>query len=256
MIDRVGRAWRVVGTGLAFTAFGVGGLLLQVVSLSLMYLLFPHRARRQKAMRRLVHWLFWVFVRFMWLMGVLRFRFIQPELLQRPGLIIVANHPTLLDVVFLISAVPDATCIVRAGLASNPFTRAAVSAAGYVCNDWGVELVEASVQALRAGSSMIIFPEGTRSNALNPNKWHRGAANIALKAGVPLTPVRIGCDPPSLRKGEPWWRVPARPMQYSIEVLSDLSVTGAVAQNEFEPSAARGLTERLEMLLTQASGAS
>ena len=254
MFDPVVKYWRVVATGLAFAVFGVGGLLLQLFSLSVLLLLYPVRARRQKAMRRLIQGLFWLFVRFMWMLGILRFNFIHGERLRRPGLVIVANHPTLLDVVFLISAVPNATCIVRAGLASNPFTRAAVRAAGYVCNDWGVELVEASVQALRTGSSMIVFPEGTRTGAVQPSKWHRGAANIALKAEVALTPVRIVCDPPTLRKGVPWWQVPARRMQYSFMVLDDLSLHGEMSQVAHEPSAARGLTERLELLLTRGSG--
>jgi 1-acyl-sn-glycerol-3-phosphate acyltransferase len=116
-----------------------------------------------------------------------------------------------------------------------------------------VELVEASVQALRGGSSLIVFPEGTRSNAAQQHKWHRGAANIALKAGVSLTPVRIGCEPPSLRKGEPWWQVPVCRMRYSIEVLDDLPVTGGLQQGKTEPNAARSLTERLKQLLTQRS---
>ncbi len=186
----------------------------------------------------------------MWITGVLRFRFINGERLARPGLVIVANHPTLLDVVFLISAVPDATCIVRAGLANNPFTRAPVRLAGYVCNDWGVELVDASVAAVQAGSSLVVFPEGTRSNPARPPKWQRGAANIALKAGVPLTPVSITCDPPTLRKGEPWWQVPPRRMRYSIEVLDDLPVTDWAPQRELETNAARDLTERMKELLT------
>lgn len=250
MLERIWRGWRVIGTGLSFATFGIGGLLLMIVGIPLMYLLFPRAERRQYMARRLVHGLFWLFVRYMRLLGVLRFGFIDGERLKRPGLVIVANHPTLLDVVFLISAVPNATCIVRAGLASNPFTRAPVRLAGYVCNDWGVELVDASVKALRTGSSLVIFPEGTRSNPARPPRWQRGAANIALKAGVPLTPVSIRCEPPSLRKGEPWWQVPVRRMRYSIEVLDDLPVTDGTPYRENETNAARGLTERLRELLT------
>jgi 1-acyl-sn-glycerol-3-phosphate acyltransferase len=250
MLDRIWRGWRVIGTGLSFATFGLGGLLLLILGIPLMHLLFPRTQRRQYMARRLVRWLFWLFVRFMWLLGLLRFRFIGRERLSRPGLVIVANHPTLLDVVFLISEVPNATCIVRAGLANNPFTRAPVRLTGYVCNDWGVELVDASVQALRTGSSLVIFPEGTRSNPARPPKWQRGAANIALKAGVPLTPVSIHCEPLSLRKGEPWWRVPPRRMRYSIKVLDDLPVTDGTPRGDIESNAARGLTERLQELLT------
>ncbi len=94
------------------------------------------------------------------------------------------------------------------------------------------------------------IPGGTRSNPARPPKWQRGAANIALKAGVPLTPVSITCDPPTLRKGEPWWQVPSRRMRYSIEVLDDLPVTDWAPQRELETNAARDLTERMQDLLT------
>ena len=250
MLRRLWRGWRVIGTGLSFAFFGLGGLALLLIGLPLMYLLFPRAARRQRVARALVRALFWLFIRYMWVTGVLTFEFINGERLKRPGLVIVANHPTLLDVVFLISAVPNATCIVRSGLANNPFTRAPVRLAGYVCNDWGVELVDASVAAVRAGSNLVIFPEGTRSNPAAPPKWQRGAANIALQAGVPLTPVSIRCEPPTLRKGEPWWQVPERRMRYSIAVLDDLPVTDGTPQGEIETNAARGLTERLKQLLT------
>ncbi|MEO8316069.1 MAG: lysophospholipid acyltransferase family protein [Pseudomonadota bacterium] len=251
MISRMERASRVLATGTAFATFGVGGVLLQVVGMPLMFVLFPGRERRQRAARRAVHLLFRVFVGLLWAMGVLRFRMSDRARLARPGLIIVANHPTLLDVVFLLSAVPNGTCIVRAGLAHNPFTRAAVRSTGYVCNDWGVRLVDECIQALRAGSSLIVFPEGTRSNQLLPQKWQRGAAQIALRANVPLTPVRIGCEPPSLRKGEPWWQVPPRRMQYSFDVLDDLSVGDTLLKWGDHFLAARDLTNRLQKLLTQ-----
>ena len=34
----------------------------------------------------------------------------------------------------------------------------------------------------------------------------------------PLIPVAITCDPPTLMKGQPWYRVPDRPMQFTLDV--------------------------------------
>ena len=249
MLSRLGKAWRLIATAIAFASFGLGGVLLQIVGVPLLYVLIPWRERRQKVARHLVHRVFQIYVQFMAVMGIYRYRVENPERLRRPGLVIVANHPTLLDVVFLLSLVPDATCIVRAGLAGNPFTRAAVRSAGYVCNDWGVELVEACVQALQRGSSLIVFPEGTRTNPLRPQKWHRGAANVALRANAPLTPVWISCQPPSLRKGEPWWHIPPRRMQYQFRVLDDLTLAGKLSGAEGSVQAARSLTDRMKRLL-------
>ena len=66
--------------------------------------------------------------------GVLTYEFEGAERLGRPGQIIVANHPSLIDVVFLLGFTPQATCIVKEALFQNPFTRWPVAAAGFVSN--------------------------------------------------------------------------------------------------------------------------
>jgi hypothetical protein len=45
------------------------------------------------------------------------------ERLQRDGLLVLANHPTLIDVVCLISLLPNADCVVKRAVACNPFMR-------------------------------------------------------------------------------------------------------------------------------------
>src|SRR4029077_834071 len=63
------------------------------------------------------------FVGLMSAVGVLSYDFEGAERLGRPGQIIVANHPSLIDVVFLIGFTPQATCIVKEALFHNPLTR-------------------------------------------------------------------------------------------------------------------------------------
>ena len=53
-------------------------------------------------------------------------------------------------------------------------------------------------------------------------RFRRGAAHIALRAGVPLVPVAISCHPGMLRKGQPWWDVPPRRSQLTISVLDPI----------------------------------
>ncbi|MFY8217080.1 MAG: hypothetical protein ACOVMP_10835, partial [Chthoniobacterales bacterium] len=57
------------------------------------------------------------------------------------GKIIVANHPGLLDAVFLIADIPRAVCVMRAGLIWNPAFYGAARLAGYICNDQGSEMI-------------------------------------------------------------------------------------------------------------------
>jgi len=221
---RLDHAWRVVATGLSFLAFGLGGLFLRVCLFPLLLLGVKDRRRRRDLARR---WIQRSFAAHVWLMralGTMTYEIRGRERLQRDGLLILANHPTLIDVVLLISLLPDADCVVKVGVARNPFMRGPVRAAGYIANDEGAGLVEECIAAVRAGGHLVIFPEGTRSQPGQPLHLQRGAANIAVRGGLDITPVRISCLPPTLGKGQKWYRVPSRRFHMLIEVGEDLPI--------------------------------
>lgn len=246
MREAIDRGWRVIGTGLSFATFGIGGVLLWLVWFPLLGLLVRDRARRTRMARRSVHHAFRLFIEWMRLLGVLDYRIEGRERLDRRGLLILANHPTLLDVVFLVSLVPEADCVVRSGLARNPFTRGPIRATDYLCNDSGAGLVEDCIASVRSGSNLIIFPEGTRTPVDGPMRLQRGAANIAARGPCDITPVLISCVPRSLTKGLPWWRVPPRRMQYTIRIGEDMAVAPFLEAAGGEASvAARRITDHL-----------
>jgi 1-acyl-sn-glycerol-3-phosphate acyltransferase len=176
---------------------------------------------------------------------VLTYELRGAERLQRDGLLILANHPTLIDVVFLMSFVRSADCIVKAALAHNPFTRGPVRAAGFVCNDSGAGMVEDCLQSLRTGNNLIIFPEGTRTPRIGHQPLQRGAANIAVRGQRNVTPVRIRVQPLTLGKGEKWYRVPAQRCHIEFEVGEDIAVAPFLADSASEAIAARRLTDHL-----------
>ena len=127
------------------------------------------------------------------------------------GTIVVANHPSLLDVVFLISLVPQAQCVVKHQLWANRFLRGVVAAAGYIRNDLAPEeLLARCTASLRAGDNLVIFPEGTRTRPGLPIRLQRGFANIAEASRADIQVVRITCSPTMLAKGVPWYGIPPR----------------------------------------------
>lgn len=245
MAERLNYAWRVFATGLSFVCFGLGGLALRLLAFPLLTLLVREPQRRQRLARLLVHYSFRFFIGLMRVLGILTWEVRGAERLQRQGLLILANHPSLLDVVFLIALVREADCVVRGGLARNAFTRGPIRAANYLTNDSGVDLVGDCIASVRAGGNLIMFPEGTRTPRCGPVRLQRGAANIAVRGGFDITPVSIRCEPATLRKGEPWYRVPARPMHYTIEVREDLPVHAFLVGEGGEALAARRLTDHL-----------
>ncbi len=220
--------------------------MLRLAYFPLLQLLVRQREAQTRKARLAVHYTFKLFIELMRVLGILRYEIRGIEKLQRPGLLILANHPTLIDVVFLISLVPDADCVVKASLARNPFTRGPVRATNYICNDSGAGLIEDCIASIQTGHNLIIFPEGTRTPVNGPMKLQRGAANIATRGPCNITPVTIRCEPLSLTKGLPWWKVPPRRMQFTIEVKDDIAVQPFLDQSQNEPAlAARQLTDYL-----------
>jgi 1-acyl-sn-glycerol-3-phosphate acyltransferase len=246
MLDPAWRCWRVFATGLSFALFGLGGLLLHALVFPLLSLLVRPAARRAAAARAVVRLAFRAFVGVMRVLGVLRYEIHGLEKLERGGLLILANHPTLIDTVFLMAFVRNADCIVKAALWDNPFTRGPVRAAGYIRNGGGAELVGACIRSLRDGNNLIVFPEGTRSVHGAALAFKRGAANIAVRSGCAVTPVVIRCEPPTLRKGEKWWQVPPRQARFRIDVRDDIEVGAFSGSGTSEVVAARRLTGHLE----------
>ena len=47
------------------------------------------------------------------------------------------------------------------------------------------------IEGVRAGKSLVVFPEGTRSVDGNLQEFKPGAFKIAMRAGVPIVPVSI-----------------------------------------------------------------
>jgi len=237
--------WRLVATGFCFVAFGVGGLIIGVVVAPLLSLCIRDRPRLHRLVRRIIHLSFRVFISMMKGLGVLTYAIRGRERLAAPGELVIATHRTLIDVVFLVACIPNAVCVVKDGVYRNLAFGALVRSAGYV-NSADAELsLQHSIEALKSGATLVIFPEGTRSSDAAEPRLRRGAAYIAMATGQALTPVRITCDPISLTKSVPWYEIPARRMHFDIAVGARIAVeTTAIEQSKHV--AARALTARVK----------
>jgi 1-acyl-sn-glycerol-3-phosphate acyltransferase len=163
------------------------------------------------------------------------------------AVLVLANHPSLIDVVVLLSLMPKATCVVKGGLWSSPVFAGVVSAAGYIKNDSTPEqLLEDCERELAAGNAVIIFPEGTRSRPNEPLKFLRGAAHVALKSGRPIVPVLLHCNPPTMTKGSRWYQIPPQPFHFRVSVRGDLRAETLADVGQPPVIAARRLTSALE----------
>jgi 1-acyl-sn-glycerol-3-phosphate acyltransferase len=217
MRRRIERLWRLGGTGIAFAFIFFGGGLLAAILLPVLAVIPGNRRDRAQAVIRLN---FRFYLSMLQWLGLLRLEIEGAERLKSSGgCIIVANHPSLLDVVMLMALVPRAQCIVKNELWNSFLLGGLMRRAGYIRNDLEPDaLVEACRTALAQGYSLIIFPEGTRTRPGSLPHFHRGFANLATLSGASMQLVIITCDPPTLVKGEPWWRIPVRKPLFRLVV--------------------------------------
>jgi 1-acyl-sn-glycerol-3-phosphate acyltransferase len=240
------RGWRAARTGFAFAVFGLGSLIFGLVGFPCLKLIPGTAQQKELRAQRLVHLGFRLFAWFSERLGLIRVLRIGTDRLRGPGpRLVIANHPTLLDVVLLIACMPQADCIVKQAHWRSHLMRRIVMGAGYIPNQEGDALVDICVNRLRQGRSLLLFPEGTRSPQRQLGPFRRGAAHIALRSGCDLVPVVVRCDPPTLMKGAKWYDVPDRTMQLTIEVGDPFVVREHIKALADCPLAARALTAEI-----------
>ena len=241
-LRHVDRCWRLLATGYNFATFGLGGVLTATIVMPLVRSWPGTAEQRDARARQVVHYLFRGFVWQMRATGVITLSVSDVRLLREAsaGRLVVVNHPSLIDVVLVISLLPYSCCVVKSALWRNPLLAGVISAAGYISNaDRSKEFLGRSARVLGAGYPIVVFPEGTRTAPDREFSFQRGAANIAVRNEVDVLPVVVRCDPPTLRKHEPWYRIPRRRPHFSVTVHAPVQ-----ARTVTEPGAGLAVTTR------------
>ncbi len=220
MLSVAGRYWRMGATGVAFGVFGLGGGLLAITVFPLIMCVVPERELAQKRVRYVIHMVFRLYLWFVRAIGLYDVTVDGRDILSsRTGCVVIANHPTLLDVVLVMSASANFQCVVKYQLWHNFFLRGVVKAAGFIRNDLnGEEFIAECEKAFAAGDNLLVFPEGTRTIPGEFPKLFRGFANIAILAEADIQAVVIQCKPISLIGKGPWYNVPKTRSRFHLTV--------------------------------------
>lgn len=247
-------AWRLLATAVSFIVFGLSALLISVTVCPLLALTAPSQPIARARIQRASHHACRCFVGFMKIIGVISYELHGIERLAElknlsKGRLILANHPSLIDAVFLLAWTPNAVCIMKQAIRHNAFLSWAVSWSGYVSNDTPARLIQSCVATLNEGQSLIMFPEGTRSVPGRPCEFKRGAAWIALRSKAEILPVVIRCEPIMLTKGMRWYQLPPRAGHYTIVVGAPLSPASYRPPGSSPAQAVARLTEALQQIL-------
>src|SRR5690606_36770855 len=101
------RGWRLFATGFCFFVFSAGGVLQTLLVVPVIYAMPGSEEQKARRVRALQRRTFAGFVWLMWVVGVIRCHVHNRELAERSGgCLVIANHPTLVDVVILYATLP------------------------------------------------------------------------------------------------------------------------------------------------------
>jgi 1-acyl-sn-glycerol-3-phosphate acyltransferase len=135
-----------------------------------------------------------------------------------PPLILAPNHPSLIDALLILTRHPNLVCVMKSALMHNVFLGAGSRLARFVPNDSSRQMVKDSVEHLRRGGVLLLFPEGTRTTQAPINPLVGSVGLIAKHAHVPVQTLVIETDSPFLSKGWPLFKRPTLPITYRVRL--------------------------------------
>jgi 1-acyl-sn-glycerol-3-phosphate acyltransferase len=243
------RLWRIAATGMFFALLFGGGAILALTAFPVIHLTTRSPEKRRTRNQLAIHKAFRIYIALLQALQLIDLKIVGAEKLNGAGgRMIVANHPSLLDVVLLMALVRRSQCIVKSELWESGTLGRLVRGAGYIRNDLEPEAMLAACRnSLDSGETLLIFPEGTRSVPGEPVIFRRGFANIATLLGAEIQTVVITCNPPTLTKGEKWWSVPVSKPLFVADV-GELIKTADWIGTEPRSIASRRLTRHVNNL--------
>ena len=184
--------YRVFAKWLSFFIIGFCSIILGILVLPVMRLFLRPKIRFQKYGRRFISGALRFFIFLMHSMRIVNLEVDdRKKFRELSSKVVVANHPSLLDVVMLISLIPNADCIVNAYLKRNVLMGVVLQL--YILGSRELDdILDSCRESLNLGNCLIIFPEGTRTPRTGRNILKKGAARIALAYGCAIVPVHIG----------------------------------------------------------------
>ena len=241
--------WRVVLRGLGFATFGLIAGTLGTVIVPLARLAARWRGQPEQAVLRAqyaIHRGMRLWVRWMERWDVMRVAAVRGVEALRGPVVVVANHPSLIDTPILLNLMPQADLIVNAAWGDNPVLRGCVDGAEYLRVEQGAVMVRHAIERLHAGRTLVVYPEGSRTPIEGLRTFERGAAQIALLARCDIVPVVITVQPRTLMKGQAFADVPATCAEWTVEVGQPIHPADHVREGESMSAASRRVTAVLQ----------
>jgi 1-acyl-sn-glycerol-3-phosphate acyltransferase len=162
--------------------------------------------------------------------------------------ILLSNHVSNLDPPVLFAVVPGMmSFLLKRELMSIPLLGKAMTMGRFVpvarshSREDARKSTEAAAEALRAGFSIMIFPEGTRSSDGRLLPFKKGAFFLAMETGAPLVPVIVHGTRAMMPKGTN----ALRKGEATVEFLAPIDAQLYTTRDELMSAVRASMEERL-----------
>jgi 1-acyl-sn-glycerol-3-phosphate acyltransferase len=121
----------------------------------------------------------------------------EADIDRRSAYVVMSNHQSVFDIVALVASLPLSwRFVAKRELTRIPFFGWGLLAGGHIVIDRGsheraVASLKRAAERVRDGLSVIVFPEGTRSETEDLRPFKSGGFHLAMQAGVPILPTSI-----------------------------------------------------------------
>jgi len=141
--------------------------------------------------------------------------------------IFASNHVSWFDVPALAGVLPRYKFVAKAELFNVPVFGPAMRAAGMIeiqreNRKAAFGAYDVAAERIRAGNSVVVFPEGTRGHVYPLRPFKKGPFVLAIAAGVPIIPIIIHGTIEVMRKGSLW----AHPGTIDVHLLEPVATKG------------------------------
>ena len=214
-----------------FAFFGAGSLILSFILIPVGGIFIKGRKKREY-FSHFIHKLWAWYTGVLISVGLIKIEKNNVE--QMKGKIIVATHPSFIDIVILIGIYDNSLCLAKKEILNNFFMKNIVKNV-YIPNNVELdEFKDICKAALDDGYNIVIFPTGTRTVEGEDLKIHKGAAALQIDTGADIIPVKIECDYPFLQKNRPVYDAGNRVITYAITQLEPIKLSQFSEKSEIK----------------------
>ncbi len=219
----------------ALFMFTVGAILLGILIFPTVKIFSKGEKDYKQRCAAIVNKLWCFLIKYLKLTQIIDFEY-DKKITKIENKIIVASHPSFIDIVLLIALIPNSLCLVKTSILNNFIMRNIVKSL-YITNDGTIDdFLAKSKKALDYGFNIIIFPTGKRVDEGEEVQIHKGAAKLSILTKKSIVPVKITTSEPFLTKNRSIFQIGKNIVKFKLEIGEEINPDECFEENMTEIS--------------------